>query len=791
MSATLLGQAARWASPRSFPFFHVDSTSFKQVMVYNVEKLCQLSGAAVQAACRGDKNEREGRFAWRGDARLHETFSHWLFERMPRATKHVLSVHRRKIDAKETMATFLLEATNVINYVRSSGNNPGKHRMGTAFESLFERAPPEGKKRLVWAYISWVMLHIDLDFKPIRTEQDLLTGGEELLTWGWVDEWGRSAKECGYQGDDVMKILHVMAKRRSRRLIQFQSAIKQRLCLPKSSRPRARPATNPNVAQAAEDVPGDSSEYACVSRVNDSFVGMALSEREPANNYMRPRPYQLKAFELCKKENAIIHLPTGTKTMVASMTIFHYIKENPGKIVFFLVPTVALAGQQTLAIRNHDDCLRVADLSEEKMGFCCLKEKQVLVATGGMMKVVMDNGYVRMQDICLVVFDEAHHAIKRHPYVSIAESLNDDVRIIGLTASFMHGRMTNPECKTRRLERNLKARLWSPAEDEIPAAVKAEARFEEVAYEDSDNISKKSATQVTDLALDLFLRLVGDKRGLSGLTVKVRERAIHICELLGLCAWYCHVAHEFPSVAKSELLRKIGKVHSGHVKLKNEQKLDCLDDIDFREHLKQHLCHWLCPSHHIEEFEGQLARLRLPGKVEALLTRLEEFVGVDVQCIVFVEQRGTTYVLSQIINCRLGDQENLMPSAPVCGYMDRETRAQILDAFENGTFRILVVTNTLEEFIDSRCRAAISFDMFTNVKSNIQRTGRLRDAGCVVYFENDPSIEEDHRHRMLNALGDANEGDVMSQVCHPCRAIDDTTNAGAARSERASDVSAH
>ena len=59
------------------------------------------------------------------------------------------------------------------------------------------------------------------------------------------------------------------------------------------------------------------------------------------------RDYQKKCYERAKKENTIVHLPTGKgKTLIAVRLIDHFLRLSPQKNALFLVPTRILVEQQ-------------------------------------------------------------------------------------------------------------------------------------------------------------------------------------------------------------------------------------------------------------------------------------------------------------------------------------------------------------------------------------------------------------------------------------------------------------
>ena len=134
----------------------------------------------------------------------------------------------------------------------------------------------------------------------------------------------------------------------------------------------------------------------------------------------------------------------------------------PSQICWFLAPTVTLIEQQKAVIaaaipvsvtlisgRSAPDQWKDAALWES-----CLADHRIVVSTPQILLDALRHGYVRMgRDISLLVFDEAHHATRSHPYNEIMkgfyvplpparpENPHLEVRpaILGLTASPIYG----------------------------------------------------------------------------------------------------------------------------------------------------------------------------------------------------------------------------------------------------------------------------------------------------------------------------------------------------------------
>jgi dsRNA-specific ribonuclease/superfamily II DNA or RNA helicase len=165
-----------------------------------------------------------------------------------------------------------------------------------------------------------------------------------------------------------------------------------------------------------------------------------------------PRDYQAALFEIVKTRNSIVHLGTGKgKTLIALLCITHFLENgateglapNKRKKALFLVPSVALALQQTTTLRaNLPYTVETACWNCAKVDRVALSEADVLVAThGSMHDLLMHYGDMfTIEHYALVVVDECHYAHGNHQYkldkwYHTIQDVKARPRILGLTAS--------------------------------------------------------------------------------------------------------------------------------------------------------------------------------------------------------------------------------------------------------------------------------------------------------------------------------------------------------------------
>ncbi len=167
-----------------------------------------------------------------------------------------------------------------------------------------------------------------------------------------------------------------------------------------------------------------------------------VSHRYIVENTVEYRSYQVKAASSSIKNNTLVVLPTGTgKTIIAILASAYWLERHPNAKVIMVAPTRPLVDQhlnlfrKSLRINWDKICGLTGETPPSKRA--SLWSKQVIIATPQVVYNDIVKGFVPVKDDWLIIFDEAHRAVKEHPYAKIARLVNISrrPRIIGLTAS--------------------------------------------------------------------------------------------------------------------------------------------------------------------------------------------------------------------------------------------------------------------------------------------------------------------------------------------------------------------
>lgn len=150
--------------------------------------------------------------------------------------------------------------------------------------------------------------------------------------------------------------------------------------------------------------------------------------------------------------------------MIACLLIRHMVdqelearlKGSRRRVSFFLVDSVTLVFQQASVLSSNIDAIvgryygamcDSAKMWNIKSWVKILDEEQVIVMTADVLHNLLTHAFVKMDDINLLCFDEAHHAKKNHVYARIIrdfylqEPEESRPKIFGMTASPVDARV--------------------------------------------------------------------------------------------------------------------------------------------------------------------------------------------------------------------------------------------------------------------------------------------------------------------------------------------------------------
>ncbi len=151
------------------------------------------------------------------------------------------------------------------------------------------------------------------------------------------------------------------------------------------------------------------------------------------------RAYQVNIARSCIERSTLVVLPTGMgKTIIALLVIADVLEKDKGKVLF-MAPTKPLVEQHASFIRRMTTIEHVRVFTGEKPPEdreLEWRENRVIVSTPQVIANDLRNARYDLDEVALVVYDEAHRAVGNYAYVHVAAGQEPlHTQSLGMTAS--------------------------------------------------------------------------------------------------------------------------------------------------------------------------------------------------------------------------------------------------------------------------------------------------------------------------------------------------------------------
>ena len=180
------------------------------------------------------------------------------------------------------------------------------------------------------------------------------------------------------------------------------------------------------------------------NNLNIHVVCYLLSVNMEELKNISPREYQKSIVETAKENNTLVILPTGIgKTLIALMLSIDRIKKFPGKKILILAPTKPLVEQHLESFKKQlPELFAELDIFTGTVNSKKRKEiwrsAEIIFSTPQCIANDVRKGLYNLEDVSLLVIDEAHRCLKNYDYNYVANAYKEqskNQRILGLTAS--------------------------------------------------------------------------------------------------------------------------------------------------------------------------------------------------------------------------------------------------------------------------------------------------------------------------------------------------------------------
>lgn len=463
------------------------------------------------------------------------------------------------------------------------------------------------------------------------------------------------------------------------------------------------------------------------------------------------------------------------------------------KITFFLVNTVPLGLQQARVIRQHTH-LSVGryygemniDMWSSENWKAIYANVDVLVVTAQVLYDLLVHGFVSLRQINLLIFDEAHHCRKNHPFNGIMREFYDHTpadqrpKIFSMTASPLTTGC-DLEAAIQDLEIKLDSKVLTVHRSNYLDLEKAAPKANEFVFPydavvvdtciDSPKIQWLHKQAESDPPLAAEFGRLADKFEMC--TVELGEWAAEKAMDLELSSIYALLTGVNKSVTRNFSRNKNERLPpTSHIfdSLSDTGKLSLIQELKIL--LAQPL-----PT---------LSRNTMTPKTDLLLKILKKYYKEqpdNFSCMVFVQERITARLLCELVQEYPLVNKILRPGLLIGHTNDtfRSTQPMksshqhsVLTKFGSGEHNVIFATSVGEEGLDIQvCSLVVRFDMFGTYIEYVQSRGRARheDSKFVVMAEkNSPA----HSHTLHMARATYDKMDAwMKENGQLCDSIED------------------
>ncbi|GAA5800244.1 hypothetical protein HPULCUR_005669 [Helicostylum pulchrum] len=469
---------------------------------------------------------------------------------------------------------------------------------------------------------------------------------------------------------------------------------------------------------------------------------------------LAPREYQYELYQKALRENVITVLDTGSgKTLISVMLIKQMalierearLTRRETKLAFFLVERVPLVFQQASVIQANCDLVveqmcgeMDVDNWSEKRWKQIFEESDVCVMTAQIFLDTLYHGFISLERVHLLIFDECHHTTKRHPFNLIMRTFYDRCpvenrpKIFGMTASPMHAR-SSVESSVVQLEKNLDARVYTATNlEELNITVNKPLEYT-IEYHPAPRY------QETELSFKIREKI--------GSIERYRRCFIITGDILStLGPWCCDYMWK---TMLTDLERRMSAVTQD---LDKDSLID--EDLALKE-THEFIDPIVFPRNpdykDISKFSPKIRML-----IDILVTvgngKITDFCG-----IIFVERRHTAVAIKLLIDSL--DILSDLRSDVLIGHgtseegdiqMSFREQNKVITKFRTGELNLLIATNVAEEGLDIQpCNFVVRFDFFYTLIAYIQSRGRAR--------------RQDSKYVLLVETGNASQFGLLSE----------------------------
>lgn len=475
----------------------------------------------------------------------------------------------------------------------------------------------------------------------------------------------------------------------------------------------------------------------------------------------KPRLYQETIADSCAKHNCLVILPTGLgKTKTAILAVVQRLNTFPNSKILFLTVTKPLADQIYNEIKecielDEKNIVLFTGMISPKKRKSLWKDAVIVVSTPQCIENDLISERINIEDVSLLIVDEAHNAVKNYAYTWIAQQYYKKARfprIIGLTAS--------PGSDLERIQevcRNLYIEDIEIRTDQDPDVkpyiqeidielIKVE--LPPVFSEIQDYLKAFVKDRLGKLKKAGILRrknLLISKTDLLKIQAELRRRAASgerdfvLWNAISVLAEIMKVSHGLELLETQgivALYRYLTKLRSEAESTKVKAVKNIVKDLNFR-------------SAFVKTEKMFKEGFQHPKLIELQKIVADE-IKRDVKIIVFNQYRDNALDIVRVLNSIKGVKAQLFVGQLKRGDtgLSQKEQKQVLDRFRVGEFNILVATSVGEQGLDiPQVNLVIFYEPIPSAIRHIQRRGRTgrHEKGRVIILVTKGTRDESYR----------------------------------------------
>ncbi len=450
-----------------------------------------------------------------------------------------------------------------------------------------------------------------------------------------------------------------------------------------------------------------------------------------------PRLYQQTILGTAANKNTLVVLPTGLgKTALAFLLAVQRLHHYPQSKILLLAPTKPLCEQHVETFKKHVDIpsekivLFTGSIKPEKRAELW-KDAQVIVSTPQGLENDTINRRIKLEEVSLLIFDEAHHATGEYAYVWLAkqyETTAKYARILALTASPGSDLDKIKEvCQNLHIERvevrtekdpDVKPYIqhvemnWIAVDFPVEFQ-KIQKLFIDCKKSKTVEVQKLGYANSPELNKGELLAIQAElhKRLTSG------ERDFDVMRSVSLLAEALKVDHAL------ELLETQGIIplHTYLTKLSREaltSKVKAVQNLVLDPLFKE-------AFYYTEQLHAQQVKHPKLEKMQELVSE-QLSQSSSAKIIIFTQYRDSAETIVDKLNSQNIKNHIFVGQAKKNGLgFSQKQQKEILDQFRNGEFNVLVATSVAEEGLDiPKVDKVMFYEPVPSAIRSIQRRGR-------------------------------------------------------------------